>query len=154
MLCTVALSQIMTRMKLDFTGRPATDLPAKGLWSTRGMMLTIISFWAFLNVFVLLGVKVKIASGIGMSPADFGAVIMINLAMVFYMVYATAQTRGSIRDKYLIREEKFVDLEDNVCAIACMPCTISQMGRHTVDYKETSAACCSDTGLLKLNISR
>ena len=72
---------------------------------------------------------------------------MVNVGMFVYIVYAASNTRAIIREKYMIRESCCGDMEDIVFTAVCMPCSISQMGRHTVSYEEHTGLCCSDTGL-------
>jgi Cys-rich protein (TIGR01571 family) len=147
-LLPVALSQIMTRMGFDFMGRPAAhDIPKKGIWSTRGMIITIISFWLFLNGVVFVGINVKRLTGFVVSSADLTALVIVNLFMLCYVVYTTMATRVSLREKYLIRENRFCDMEDSMYAACCLPCAISQMGRHTASYEDHAGVCCNDTGL-------
>jgi Cys-rich protein (TIGR01571 family) len=136
-------------MGFDFMGRPADDIPKRGIWSTRGMIVTIVSFWLFLNVVVLVGMNAKRLNGVDVSSADLTALVMVNLAMLCYLVYTTMATRGSIREKYLIRENRFCDMEDGIHAAFCLPCTICQMGRHTASYEDHDGVCCNDTGLPK-----
>jgi Cys-rich protein (TIGR01571 family) len=143
----IALSQIMTRMGFDFLGRPAHDIPKKGIWSTRGMINTILSFWVFLNGVVLVGMNVKRSNGFDVSSADLTALVIVNLVMLCYLVYTTMATRLSLRARYIIRESRFYDMEDGLSAACCLPCTISQMGRHTASYEDHDGVCCNDTGL-------
>ena len=141
----------MSRVEVDFMGRPANDIPKTGRFSTRGMISTIITFWLFLNLVVLGGMKMKAAGGLGTSFADKTAVIMINLAMLCYLIVATMATRRTIRERYLIGEEirnqRLRGMEDGLYAAAFLPCTIAQMGRHTASYEDQDAACCTNNGL-------
>jgi Cys-rich protein (TIGR01571 family) len=143
----VALAQIMTRLGFDFLGHPNPNVPRNGPWSTWEMMRLIISFWVFLNTVIMFGLGIKLVADLGISGADLTSLIMVNLVMFFYAAYATYSTRGSFREKYHIPEHRFIDVEDCLCATCCMPCTICQMGRHTVSYNEHQGACCTNTGI-------
>lgn len=145
----VALAQIMTRMGFDFMGWPAEDVPKKGCWSTCGMMSMIVLFWLFLNGVVLGGMGYKLYNELSVSTADISALTMVNFAIIAFTVYATAATRGSIREKFMIRENYCVDSEDCCCAVFCLPCAICQMGRHTADFDKTPGACCTNSGLVE-----
>jgi Cys-rich protein (TIGR01571 family) len=131
-------------MGLDFLGRPTDKKSASETW---GMMKTILSFWVFLHVIVFIGFNVKWYKGIFLSIADYSALGVINVTMILFTIYATASTRGSLREKYLIREKRFFDLEDCFCAAFCMPCTICQMARHTASYNDYDGVCCNSTGI-------
>ena len=143
----VALSQIMTRMGLDFLGRPSNDVPRHGFWSTRGMINLVLGFWAGLNVVVLIGIGVKASAGVAVSGPDVAALILVNISLVVYVVLAAATTRRSIRDQYLIPAERFGALADVILSTFCLPVTLAQMGRHTASYDNHVAVFCNDTGL-------
>jgi Cys-rich protein (TIGR01571 family) len=137
----------MTRLGVDFLGQQPPSIPQTGPWSTWEMMKLILSFWVFLNVLVLTGLGIKIVADLGISGADLSSLIIVNLLMFSYSIYATAAVRGSLREKYRIREHRFRDMEDCLCATFCMPCTICQMGRHTVSYEEHEGACFTKSGI-------
>ena len=82
-----------------------------------------------------------------LSMADVGALAFVNIAYAFFVVYLASATRGSLREKYYIRESRFHDLEDCCCATFCLPFSLAQMARHTADYSEYEGVCCNDTGL-------
>lgn len=140
---SVMLGQIMTRVGFDFMGRPSLDNSVNG----PSTLCIIMSFWAFVN-FVLFGAyNLKWSNGVELSMADLGAFAFVNAAYVLFIVYLTSATRGSLREKYYIRESRFHDLEDCCCATFCLPCSICQMARHTADYTEYEAVLCNSTGL-------
>ena len=137
------LGQIMTRVGFDFMGRPSLDNSVNG----PSTLCLIMSFWVFVN-FVLFGAyNLKWSNGVELSMADLGAFAFVNAAYVLFIVYLTSATRGSLREKYYIRESRFHDLEDCCCATFCLPCSICQMARHTADYNEYEAVLCNSTGL-------
>ena len=82
-----------------------------------------------------------------LSVADMGSLAFVNVSYVLFVVYLTSATRGSLREKYYIRESRFHDLEDCCCATFCLPCAVCQMARHTGNYDEYEGVCCNDTGL-------
>lgn len=137
----------MTRMGVDYMGLPAPDIPRNGLWSTTGMTTTILVCWTMLNTVIIAGLHYKFTRGISVSVGDIAAFSLVNLAMYIYIVYAAANTRWLIREKYSIKASFCGDIEDTMVTAACMPCAISQMGRHTVSYERHKGICCSDTGL-------
>ena len=146
--CAVGLSQVMTRMGTDYVGLPPKVVLDKGLYSTRGMALMIFGLWLSLNIFFVCAFFIKKNTATPISKADIVSCVGVNLGMYIYVVYATANARAVLRRRYQIKE--FCcgdDVEDVVCAVACMPCVVSQMGRHTVSYIEHRGVCCSETGL-------
>lgn len=132
----------MTRLKYDFLGRPrskdASPFP---------VMSSIIVMWITLNIAIFVAYNFKWSQGFELSVADICASALVNVAMLAFAIYATSATRGSIREKYMIREHRCYDVEDCCCATFCMPCTICQMARHTTDYTRYEASCCTETGL-------
>lgn len=82
-----------------------------------------------------------------LSFADWTAVGLVNVAMYGFIVFVAQSTRSSLREKFMIREERCNDLEDICCAALLLPCTVSQMARHTANYDDYEAVCCSKTGL-------
>jgi Cys-rich protein (TIGR01571 family) len=137
----------MTRMGLDFMGLPGSDIPRTGIWSTQAMTTKLLLFWVFLNALIFFGFYIKDVGGVPVSGADIASFAMVNVGMFVYMVYAASNTRAIIREKYKINHHHRGDLEDIVYTAACMPCSVAQMGRHTISYDEHRGLCCSDTGL-------
>lgn len=140
----VTLGQVQTRINLDFLGRPKFgDLPM----SNRTMILTIIFFWGLTNLSLFAACNLKWSRGLELSAGDVFAFAMVNVSMFGFVVFVTQSTRSSLREKFMIREERCFDLEDICCATACLSCTVAQMARHTANYDDYEAVCCSKTGL-------
>jgi hypothetical protein len=143
-------------MGFDFRGRPA-NVPEKGIYSTWGTMICIMSMWTILNAFVIREMSSKVASGAALNVFDFTAISIINIAMIAYNIYATASTRANIREYSGIGEErtiavgnrKFAQGQDYLLSIFAMPFTIAQMGRHTASYENFEASFCTHHGLSK-----
>ena len=140
----IALGQIQTRIDLDFLGRPRFGTTTV---SNRFMMLTLVLFWVFTNIGLFIACNLKWSHGMELSVADICAFLLMNGTMLAFLVFVTQSTRNSLREKFMIREERCLDLEDLCCALACLPCTVGQMARHTANYEEYEAVCCSHTGL-------
>mmetsp|Transcript_29386 Transcript_29386/g.68013 ORF Transcript_29386/g.68013 Transcript_29386/m.68013 type:complete len:130 (-) Transcript_29386:507-896(-) len=80
----------------------------------------------------------------------FAMVLFAGLnAQVLVIFFRTmVQTRKAIRDAYSIPEGRRLEgYEDLVVSVFCLPCALSQMGRHTADYDTYRSTCCSETGL-------
>ena len=144
---TVALAQIGQRIQLDFLGRPQHPQSEHPYYSNRTMMSIVILFWFMVNCGLIAGCVYKWKLALEVSFADYSALALINVAMVGFTIFVTQSTRYSLRDKFLIREERCYDLEDVFCSIFCLPCVVCQMQRHTANYDEHDAVCCSKTGL-------
>ena len=75
--------------------------------------------------------------------------VLIDLALFLTIFFVTMKLRRYIRDKYRIPAETCggEGCEDCCCAFWCQPCTVCQMARHTADYHQYSAGCCTEDGL-------
>lgn len=131
-------------MHLDFLGRPKTT---ETELSNRSMMLFVMAFWLIINLGLFFGCHIKWSRGVALSIADYAAVALINAVFIGFIVFVTQSTRSSIREKFLIREQHCYDLEDLSCSALCLPCTVAQMSRHTANYDDYEAVCCSKSGL-------
>lgn len=138
----LALGQIMTRVGLDFMGNPVVA----GNITPWGVMGFVVVFWTIMNLAVFGAFNYKWSRGMELSDADWASLFVVNAAGIMFTIYAVASTRASVREKYLIRESRFLDLEDCCCATLCMPCTICQMSRHTASYNDHDGICCNAIG--------
>lgn len=136
----------MERMGFDFTGRPSADFTAERV-SPYDMMVKVVWFWSMLNLAIFGAFNYKWSRGMELTLADWISLAVVNIAMMAFTISVTATARGSIREKYLIRENRFYDVEDCFCATFCMPCTICQMSRHTASYNDYDGVCCNKTGV-------
>ena len=73
--------------------------------------------------------------------------LVLNPASFILFIVLLARTRYRIRSRYAIPERNCSGCEDCCCALWCTCCTVSQMARHTADYENYAALCCSETGL-------
>lgn len=151
----LAVGQLMTRMGLDWTGSPVpTNRYATG-WSPFKLMvaLTVAYFAMYLFVNTIIQVYVE-PTDAGAPPHIPGWIIFLLglrslLAFMFsvYVLFAMIRTRMYIRKKYAIREQYCSGCDDCCLSFWCSCCTVSQMDRHTADYRQLNASCCSETGL-------
>lgn len=145
----VALGQILTRMKLDWSGTPIHD--KKIFLSAFKVMLIAFIIYSVMDTALdmllypyLTGEYEDVPSWA--MPLDAAHQILKMSYGVFVLVI-TVRARHYIRKKYQIPEESCQGCEDCCCAFFCSVCTVCQMARHTADYQEYKASCCSETGL-------
>eukprot|EP00816_Leptocylindrus_hargravesii_P013538 CAMPEP_0196825438 /NCGR_PEP_ID=MMETSP1362-20130617/93048_1 /TAXON_ID=163516 /ORGANISM="Leptocylindrus danicus, Strain CCMP1856" /LENGTH=261 /DNA_ID=CAMNT_0042205861 /DNA_START=448 /DNA_END=1233 /DNA_ORIENTATION=+ len=143
----VLMAQVMTRMKLSWLGNPA-DLDE---WKKtyRNVWLVIVSYFVLKMIFA---VPVEVDEDGMVVPKDdedprIIVGYVINISYFLYTLYAMAQARKYIRDRYNIPEQRCYGCEDYVCSFCCGCCTIAQMANHTADYDIIRATCCTATGL-------
>mmetsp|Transcript_42060 Transcript_42060/g.101141 ORF Transcript_42060/g.101141 Transcript_42060/m.101141 type:complete len:311 (-) Transcript_42060:1550-2482(-) len=149
----LALAQIQTRVGLDFTGqRLDADDRRRGTWSPRGMMACVMFFWLGLNSMIIYGLEWKLQNFLFLSAADIFSLVLVNGTFIVFTIYATANTRTFLQEKYQIdRQNTIAQLrrENIILSTFCLPLVIAQMGRHTASYDEYDGVCLSDTGIPK-----
>lgn len=74
---------------------------------------------------------------------------ILGATFALFTFYTIIRVRRAVREKYRIPETNCVGLEDCCCAVWCGCCTVAQVARHTANYEQRRAICCSDTGLPK-----
>lgn len=100
-----------------------------------------------MNLALIYAGNYKWMRAMEITTSDWTALGLVNFCMYAFAVFVAQSTRSSIREKFMIREERCYDLEDVMCASTCLPCTVAQMARHTANYDYYEAVCCSKTGL-------
>ena len=140
------LGQVTHRLQLDFLGRPKYP-GTEQRYSNRFMMLLVTLTWLSLNLLLLYAANYKWMRAIEFTASDWTAFAIVNVFMYAFIVFVVQSTRSSIREKFMIQEERCYDLEDVMCASTCLPCTVAQMARHSANYNDYEAVCCSKSGL-------
>ena len=140
----------MNRLKLTWLGNEGH--PAQSAATFR-ILVIITVVHLCLNQALKFMVLAYIASSGGdeseIEAAQFlaNARVVLNLAFGIFYVVLLARTRRRIRSKYGIPEQRCHGCEDCCQSFWCACCTVSQMARHTADYENYPALCCSATGL-------
>ncbi|VEU36599.1 unnamed protein product [Pseudo-nitzschia multistriata] len=146
----LALSKVMEKVGLDITGQKAPRTVSQtGLWSPRGMALSMLSLWAGLNVTILFGFELKLHAYLALSAADFCSIILVNLSMLAFTIYATVNTRNYIVQKFEIPAGKYGSLAETILSAVFFPLSIAQMGRHTVCYDSNEGVWCDPTRIFR-----
>jgi hypothetical protein len=76
-------------------------------------------------------------------------ILIVFAALSIWLLVTMIRTRMYIRRKYHISAMCCGDncIEDCCVSYWCTCCALAQMARHTADYENQHAACCSKTGL-------
>lgn len=139
---TVALTQIMTRMKLSAYGERVTSAGSRLKMKT---VLLLSSCYALLNLLLLVAMLWSPRVVVSIFAATiFG---LTNAPALFAFIYVVVQTRRSIRAAEQIPEERCEGCEDLLISVWCTPCTVAQMMRQTADYDTYRAVWFSESGL-------
>ena len=75
--------------------------------------------------------------------------IGVSVFYYLFIIIVAIRTRALVRQKYKIRPQYCGECEDFCCVVCCYACTVCQIARHTVDYEQHEATCCTATGLPK-----
>jgi len=130
----VLLGQVMTRLKLDWSAKPA---PAGEWMKTFKIMAYITIIYTVLYIFL--------------SPAtpDDPAPLFscISFAYGVFTLVVVTRTRRIVREQNEIPETRCVGCEDFCCAFWCGCCTVSQLARQTADYDVEDACFFTNDGL-------
>jgi len=147
-----ALAQIMSRMNIDCWGRKALSFDSK--IKIRNVFLISFLLTLFNVVVVYFVIRIYYVHGgawyrqsITEALALTLPVLVLDLAAVTFFFMLLIKTRRLIRTNYNIPQTCCKCYPDAAPSLCCTTCTISQMGRHTAEYRTYRAVCCSDTGL-------
>ena len=93
---------------------------------------------AYTNFFALYDWFTEVA-GPGITAA-FWTLLGLAFSIFIYASVLMCRTRQKLREKYDIGGDRW---RDCCCSFCCWCCTVSQMARHTNDYRAYPVACCS-----------
>jgi Cys-rich protein (TIGR01571 family) len=79
-----------------------------------------------------------------------GIVNLLYSGAFLFCVIVTMRLRNYVRHKYTIPATTCDGCcEDCCCAFWCLPCTVCHVSRHTADFRNNPAGCCTDNGLYR-----
>ena len=143
---SVALAQIMARMKLNFNGNRTMEIRSR-VQLAKVVFIPCVLFVlnGLLGYLMLRGFYFHVHHIFQIFFYSSIIVLIVDAIIVVYFFALLIKTRKQVRYAFNIPKESPV--EDIIFSIFCTPCTITQMGQHTADYSTYVANCCSDTGL-------
>mmetsp|Transcript_26516 Transcript_26516/g.57478 ORF Transcript_26516/g.57478 Transcript_26516/m.57478 type:complete len:273 (-) Transcript_26516:127-945(-) len=150
------MAQVATRMKLDWLGRSAGP-ESEEYRNTFCKVATLVVFYYLIRT-ALAPFKPDVdfdEEGNVVEDEDGPDVPLwvqivdnaVGTAFGLYTLIVMIKVRRSIREKYSIQPQRCGACEDCCAVFWCGCCTVAQMARHTADYNERRAVCCSSTGL-------
>ncbi len=144
---SVALAQIMARMKLNFAANRTMEIRSRIQLSKVIFIPPIIVIFNGLLIYLMIrAYYFHLQREVFRMFLYASIIVLIVDAFVIAYFYALViKTRRQVRYAYHIPTESHC--EDTCSTICCTSCTITQMGQHTADYSTYVATCCSDTGL-------
>lgn len=126
----IPLAQVQDRLDLDFLGRPRQSVSR---FSNRTILAIVTTSWLLLNLVLLLSYDYKWSMRLELTIPDWLACLTINGSLYVWSVFVTQQTRGSVRESFLIAEDRCVDFEDLLVSATFLPLAIAQMDVQTID---------------------
>mmetsp|Transcript_7444 Transcript_7444/g.16115 ORF Transcript_7444/g.16115 Transcript_7444/m.16115 type:complete len:438 (-) Transcript_7444:55-1368(-) len=159
----LVLSQVMTRMRLNWLGIPDhhsnpipkeyIDYDAKTFFTVMAIIFTYNIIVGLIDYFMPSHHTYYLDTGspsIQRNPTASVLVSFLNFSLLAYTILILVRTRAFVRKRYSISEAQWScteGCEDVVCAVALPLCTTTQMLRHTADHDNDEYWCLSATGL-------
>jgi Cys-rich protein (TIGR01571 family) len=141
----VLLGQVMTRLKLDWIGGEAEGSQWKKTFCT--MILITGLFMVLFTIFSPPPAENLDDYITNEENGDNDGYNLTTSIFAAFLLFITFRVRKYIRMRDHIPEEKCGGCEDFCCAFCCGCCVVAQMARHTADYKNEKAECCSSMGI-------
>jgi len=134
----------MSRMRLDFCGRPIEGKPSTFFSPFKALWLLVLAICA-------LGFLKSYGEGVaedeGSLPDWYPAVLAIFIALQYgsvpYLIFLTYRTYVHVHDKYGIDKEGSL----LSASIWCRVCVTARMLRHTADHNTHPYVMCNERGL-------
>ena len=155
----IASAQVISRLQLNFWGLPTNNI-GEATSAYRKMFLLVFVYWC-IRIFLYYHVfRLDPESIMQEDPSKKDEELSIwyyltvatddSIWYCYYAfcVYILKNVRHSLRTKYAIPESKVCrGCEDITCSLICPCFTAAQMLRHTTDYDQYDAKCCTSTGV-------
>mmetsp|Transcript_6165 Transcript_6165/g.7176 ORF Transcript_6165/g.7176 Transcript_6165/m.7176 type:complete len:276 (-) Transcript_6165:357-1184(-) len=153
----IILGQLMMRLKINCCGNPVPSA-----YAFCSMLLLTVGFilsWALIfSPFVSELQTMSFLGSIKTHTDDSSEMdedtaqnqfYTLGFKLQFALVFLfTWRVRKHIRAVYRIPERLCIGCEDICCSFWCGCIVLSQMARHTTEYEQQKAQCCSVTGVL------
>jgi len=142
----ILLGQVMTRLKLDWLARPASDEDFKKTFKiTVGIFIVYTLFGMFFSPSI--DVSTEVDDDRIIAENDNSVYNFVNFIYGVFLVVVMTVVRKMVREKYQIPEQRCIGCEDFCCAFWCSCCTVSQLARQTADYDVNEGAFFTNDGL-------
>ena len=141
----VLVGQVMQRLKLTWLGGEGNLAESAATFRIL-LIITAIHFCANFVLYIM-AISFVVGGDYDVAALMSNARSVLNIAFAVFGVFLVARARGRVRSRYGIPERRCRGCEDCCQAFWCACCTVSQMARHTADYENYAAFCCSETGL-------
>jgi len=152
----ILLGQLMMRLRLNCCGNPVPSSNALCIMffisvGFIALALILSPFGTELRTMVLGSITTHHTDDNSDTYEEIAQNQWYTLGFKLYLaclIFFIWRVRKHIRAIYQIPERLCIGCEDICCAFWCGCCVLSQMARHTTEYEQEKAQCCSDTGVL------
>jgi len=143
------MSQVMTRMNLNWFGMPLRLAPGEVSPTCKIVTILVLSYIIFT---VLLEILFPTPPE-GMEdyyrypPIIEFIKVIVDVAFTLYCLFALMKVREAVRYKYSIPERHCEGCEDFCCSVWCSCCTVAQLSRQVNDYEKNEGKWFTRTGV-------
>jgi Cys-rich protein (TIGR01571 family) len=135
------MGQVMSRMQLTWLGTAGPLNRTRQTFFV--VLLLVVAFFVYSTALEIASIPYEV----GDAPTFIESLKLAgNLLFSLWAMYALCRTRETVRARYQIPEERCKGCEDLCCSVFCGCCAVAQMMRHTGEYENYPAVCCSATG--------
>lgn len=155
-----ALGQVMTRSKLNILGNPKTASSSSAsttFWTPFKLLFAMTALYIFIRGVTQTVIDYTVDDDDDNNnddesyPAWASTIIFFRFLMfvglAIFVLVLLIKTRRFLRHKDHIPAENCGKMEDCCVSFWCPWCTVCHLARHTADYNEFPARCCTDSGL-------
>jgi len=152
----IALTQIMARMYIDPFGKQITHqsrahnkIKLNNIIALSVLILSanVIVTYFIARVYILHDGYIMNQQSVIEILTLLIPILLLDVGCIIYFYMLLISTRKIIRKSFDIPQEQCATCSDIFPSLCFTCCTISQMGRHTAEYRTYRSMCCTDTGL-------
>jgi len=151
----LAAGQVITRLQLNWLGKPTNSLAEKASAFTTLLFISVFYFASkVLLFFIIMSMTPDVPNDNPPPSSALTTVLLlndlVNYSYYFFSVVVIYNLRHYVRSKYAIPGHEGCPAggcEDGCCALCCPCLTVAQIMRHTTDYDTYRAEWFSATGL-------
>ena len=137
---TVAAGQVISRLRLTWTGRPGSVSETTGAFQMLFALVLTYCVLHFGGTFISGFYEADDPIAIILDTSD----IILHFCYFVFSVYVVIRVRRQVRETYGIPAPS----NEDVCCSCFCPCFVAaQMLRHTTDYDTYPSTCCTATGI-------
>lgn len=152
----ILMAQVATRMELNWLGSPVEDDAWRHTFKTVFSIVVVyyVISWILKPFQPDFDYDEKTGEMVQIGPdAPLWVTIIyhtVGASFALYSLIVMVKVRREVRKRYEIEADCGCcdgGVEDCCCVFFCNCCAVAQMARHTADYNQKRAVCCTSNGL-------